>query len=84
MKKIILAFDGTHFSEGAFEFARQLNKLSPVLLTGVFLPQSQLSSLWSYSKSMTAPLFPAFASEDSSQVQQNIERFKELCEDNGF
>jgi len=84
MKKIILAFDGTHFSEGAFEFARQLNKLSPVLLTGVFLPQSQLSSLWSYSKAATAPLFPVFGTEDSALVQENIDRFKVLCENNGI
>ena len=39
MKKILLAFEGSHFSEGAFEFARKLNELSPVQLTGVFLPQ---------------------------------------------
>ena len=48
MKTIILAFDGVHFSEGAFEFARRLNESQPVLLTGVFLPQAELSNLWSY------------------------------------
>ena len=42
MKKIILAFEGTHFSEGAFEFARKLNELRPILLTGVFLPQTEV------------------------------------------
>jgi hypothetical protein len=36
MKKVILACDGSHFSEGAFEFARRLNELRPILLTGVF------------------------------------------------
>ena len=37
MKKILLAFDVTDFSEGIFEFARaRLNELHPVLLTGVF------------------------------------------------
>ena len=40
MKKILIAFDGTHFSDGAFEFARRVNELQPILLTGVFLPQA--------------------------------------------
>jgi hypothetical protein len=39
MKKILIAFDGIHFSKSAFEFAKKLNEVSPVLLTGVFLPQ---------------------------------------------
>ena len=26
MKKILLAFDGSHFSEGAFEFASRINE----------------------------------------------------------
>jgi hypothetical protein len=37
MKKILLAFDGEHFSEGAFEFASSLNRKERILLTGVFL-----------------------------------------------
>ena len=37
MKKVVIAFDGNHFSEGAFEFVRRLNELQPILLTGVFL-----------------------------------------------
>ena len=38
MKKILLAFDGVQFSKSAFDFARQLNDLHPILLTGVFNP----------------------------------------------
>lgn len=48
MKKIVIAFDGTNFSEGALAFAIGLNKLSPLLLVGSFLPQIDLSSSWSY------------------------------------
>jgi hypothetical protein len=48
MKKILLAFDDSHFSTGAFEFARQLNDLRPILLTGVFIPQLSYANLWSY------------------------------------
>jgi len=38
MKKIILVFDGIHYSKGAFDFARELNELSPVFITAVFVP----------------------------------------------
>jgi hypothetical protein len=79
MKKIILAFDGTNFSEGAFEFARRLNELQPVLLAGVFLPQTQLADLWSYAVGVYGPSIPLIDSNETELVQQNIERFEKLC-----
>jgi nucleotide-binding universal stress UspA family protein len=85
MKKILLAFDGTHFSEGAFEFARRLNELKPVLLTGVFLPQAELANLWSYADGVGGPsLIPLLESDESELVHQNIERFEKLCKSNGI
>jgi hypothetical protein len=39
MKKILLAIAENKLPENAFEFIRQLNEVSPVLLTGVFLRQ---------------------------------------------
>ena len=84
MKKIILAFEGTHFSDGAFEFARRLNELHPVLLTGVFLPQAELVNLWSYADGAGAPFIPLFESSESELVQQNITRFENLCRGNGI
>ena len=84
MKKIILAFDGTHFSEGAFEFARRLNELQPVLLTGVFLPQTELANLWSYADSSGAAFIPLLESSESELVKQNIDRFEKLCQGNGI
>jgi nucleotide-binding universal stress UspA family protein len=80
MKKILIAFDGPHFSEGAFEFARKMNDLSPVQLTGVFLPQIDYSSLWSYSTGVSGPLFiPLQEDEDVATVEKNIDRFMLLC-----
>lgn len=80
MKKIILAFEGTHFSEGAFEFARQLNEKNRILLTGVFLPQVVFSNLWSYADGANGPLFiPLVEDEDAKSVNQNIEKFQEQC-----
>jgi nucleotide-binding universal stress UspA family protein len=86
MKKIILAFDGTHFSEGAFEFARRVNELQPVLLTGVFLPQTQLANLWSYADgaSIGGSFIPMLEDSESALVQKNIDRFEKLCQGNGI
>jgi nucleotide-binding universal stress UspA family protein len=81
MKKILLAFDGAHFSEGAFEFARQLNELSPILLTGIFMPLIDYSNLWSYSAAATAGMVvPMLEDQDAAEVENNINRFKLLCE----
>ena len=37
MKKVIVAFDGLHFSKGAVNYAIQLAKDSGSVITGVFL-----------------------------------------------
>jgi nucleotide-binding universal stress UspA family protein len=82
MKKIILAFDGTNFSEGAFEFARRLNEVEPILLTGAFMPQTQLSSLWSYANDEAT--IPLVENEEAEIIQKNITRFENLCQKNGI
>ena len=80
MKKIILAFDGVQFSEGAFEFARQLNNLHSVLLTGVFIPQLTYANLWSYADSVSGPAYIPLLEQGASEiVQENILRFTSLC-----
>jgi nucleotide-binding universal stress UspA family protein len=85
MKKILLAFDGTHFSEGAFEFARNMNEQSPVLITGVFLPQINYANVWSYAEGVSGPLFiPLVEDEQAEAVQANITRFESLCRKNNI
>src|SRR6187397_2460018 len=83
MKKILLAFDGLHFSEGAFEFARQLNDLNPILLVGAFVPQLSYANLWSYANGAAGSMYiRTLEEEDSAGVKKNISRFEELCEKN--
>lgn len=86
MKKIILAFDGANFSEGAFNFARRMNEISPVLLTGIFLPQINYSALWSYSSAAigSGVVIPMLEEDDAATIEQHIERFKSLCQSNGI
>lgn len=84
MRKILLAFDGTHFSEGAFEFARRINQQSPILLTGVFLPQINYANIWSYAGAAAmSPMFiPLVEDEDTVAIEKNIARFESLCRKN--
>jgi hypothetical protein len=85
MKKILLAFDGSHFSEGVFEFARGLNELQRILLIGVFVPQLDYANLWSYASAAGGPTYiPLLEDEDSQAVQKNIERFEQLCKYNNI
>lgn len=84
MKKILLAFDGSNFSEGAFEFARKLNDIDPLLVTGVFMPQVDYANLWSYASATAgAGYIPLIEEESSDDVQNNINHFEELCQKNG-
>ena len=84
MNKILLAFDGKHFSEGAFEFARQMNESKRILLTGVFLPEVDYALLSDYSDgAMTGPLsIPIVESSNNDSIKQNIEKFEKLCKRN--
>lgn len=85
MKKIILAFDGAHFSEGAFEFARHLNEKQRILLTGVFLPQVSYANLWSYASPAPGTLsIPLVEESDQEAIEKNIGQFESLCDKNGI
>lgn len=82
MNKIIIAFDGTNFPSAAFEFCRRMNEHHYILLTGIFIPQATLASMWSYASS-TAELFvPLIEDNEADLVQKNIREFEKLCKDN--
>jgi hypothetical protein len=86
MKKILLAFNGRHFSKAAIEFAENLNEKNPILLTGAFLAHVDYANLLSYWGGGSAgPLFiPVVEGEDSDAVQENIKRFESYCIKNGI
>lgn len=80
MKKIIIPFSGEHFSEGAFSFANELNMLTPILLTGVFLPELEYARLFFFPMSYAAPAFvPVFENVDEAAIENNVERFEQYC-----
>lgn len=85
MKKVLLAFDGVHFSEGAFEFAGRMNGANPILLTGLFLPQALYANLWNYADSMSSPFFiPLSDAAEEEMAEKNIQRFEQLCVKNNI
>jgi hypothetical protein len=85
MRKIILAFDGIHFSDSTFKFAAQLNLNEPILLTGVFLPQASYANLWAYADGTGVPVFvPQLEDDDEALIEKNIEIFQQLCVKEGI
>ncbi len=85
MKKVLLMFDGAHFSNGAFDFVRQLNNLEHVLVTGVFLPQTVASSLWSYTDAMTGTvLMPVLPQTDPDVYTTSRKEFETRCKKSGI
>ncbi|MBD0284636.1 MAG: hypothetical protein ICV79_04340 [Flavisolibacter sp.] len=80
MQKILLASDGTQFSDAAFDFARQLNELQPILLTGVFMPQVSYASLWSYTNALGGlAVVPLIEADEKDTIRKNIRHFENLC-----
>lgn len=86
MKKILIVFDGTNFSEGAFEFVRRLNEITSILLTGVFMPQVAYANLWSYAAATNAAntFIPMVEEEEADQVKRNMYHFESLCKKSGI
>jgi nucleotide-binding universal stress UspA family protein len=86
MKKILLAFDGQHFSKGIFEFARQMNEHQRVLVTGLFLPSVDYAELlYSFGGVVAGPLYVGdVVPADDRILKKNIAHFRELCKGSGI
>ncbi|RYY16018.1 MAG: hypothetical protein EOO04_27665, partial [Chitinophagaceae bacterium] len=86
MKKILLAFDGSHFSEASLDFARKLNEKEPITLTGAFLPFVDFANLWSMASAEIPAhgTVPLVEESTSKEVLHNIHRFESFCRQNGI
>lgn len=85
MRKVVLAFDGIQFSETALRWVKQLNQLSPLLVTGVFLPRVNYANLWSFADGVGAPLFvPVLTDDEEHEMEQQVARFRLECEREGM
>lgn len=80
MKKIVLVFDGNHFSEGAFKMACFLNELEQVLVTGVFLQPIDYRDIIGYSNAETGSTMTISPIQtDEKILAQNIAHFESKC-----
>ena len=84
MKRILMAFDGRHFSKGVFEFGKQMNCYQPIMATGLFLPSIDYVELfYSYGGIPAGPVFVQQPlQEDDEVINNNILKFVDLCADN--
>jgi hypothetical protein len=80
MKKILLALDGAHFPEGAFELASEWYRKEPLLVTGVFLSPIDVSKIVTYTGLEAVPMMPSVVeAEYGAEVTENIRLFEEKC-----
>ncbi|SHM62941.1 hypothetical protein SAMN05444266_109250 [Chitinophaga jiangningensis] len=84
VKRIILAFDGPHYSDGAFEFVRRLNEYQPVFVTGIFLPHVDFNTAWTYSYSNAATWLPLIEEYSTELLNTSISRFEQACKHYGI
>jgi hypothetical protein len=85
MKKVLILFDGEHFSTAALQFASELNRSEKILLTGLFLPSIDYSDVMLYyAGGISGPVFIPAIDTDPEVMRQNTERFKEYCTKNGI
>lgn len=84
MKKIVIAFDGLNYSEGALNFVLELHKKSPVFVTGVFIPEAYFANLWSYSVGIPGGLILPFEEKESKELQHLEDRFAAFCKHHGI
>jgi hypothetical protein len=81
MKKVIVAFDGNHFSKGAFAFAEKINDSQKILLVGVFLSQVNFARLTNYAgDGIDGPwLTPVVETNDTALIEKCMATFVEAC-----
>lgn len=83
MKKVLVVFDGKNFSEGALNFAIQLQQLSPFLVVGVVLSTLNRSLANTGRYDMEGYIADIVETE-ADTIVNNIQRFKTLCKEHNI
>lgn len=84
MKKVLVVFDGAHFPAALTDFAIHLNNISPIMLTGIFMPSVDYAEATKYLYYGNA-VVPAYLEEydlDPSLIEKNIALFEDFCRTN--
>src|ERR1043165_6784170 len=80
MNKVVLLSDKEQLPKGAFDFACMLNEQSPILLSGVFLPEFDYWNAlyyYSYGMSVPSPYYPTPV--DVTLANNAIAQFRRRC-----
>lgn len=81
MRKVIIGFDGQHFTQGAMKMAEWLNKKTPVLISGVFISPVDYRELLGYSgMGMGAPVMTVPFEGDEKMIEGTVSKFVQYCE----
>lgn len=85
MKKILLVFDGTHFSEGAFRMASFLNEMETSLIIGVFLQPIDYRDIVGYTGVGNAsPITVTPFHTDEDVIKKSVKQFESKCQHAGM
>lgn len=85
MKKVLILFDGGHFSSATLDFANELNGQEKILLTALFLPSIDYTDVMLYyAGGISGPVFIPSVDTDPEVMRQNTEKFKAFCVKNGI
>jgi len=87
-KKILAAFDGLKYSEGASKYAMEIAKVTDSLLVGVFIQDMRYLN-FTYAYTWDQPFIDMTAIENSQKAERekidlNIKLFREACEEKGI
>jgi hypothetical protein len=82
MLKVIVAFDGQHFSNGAMKMAQWLNNKMPILVSGVFISPVDYRELLGYSgMGIGTPVFTVPYDQDEAMINETMSKFTAYCQD---
>lgn len=88
MKKIIVAFDGTVFSEGALSYAFHLCRDGNAMILGVFIEDlSYVGYATLFGEdyfTFNAALLEKLEHEDDNRLTESMARFESLCRENNI
>lgn len=85
MKKVIIPFDGSDFSKSALNFAFKLNKLKPLFLTGLFLPDySEMYYYVGFETITLPPLMFLPEHHQEKEINESVNIFRNFCIENGI
>lgn len=79
MKKILLPFEGSNFPTETLEFSKRLNELSPIMLTGAFVPEVDYAQLLSATGGMAGVAYIPPMEDEGEIIEKNSARLEDFC-----